>query len=339
MIRWVFRAESIPVTRRAAGQAFRCLATREGRKKPPQLGRTLNWVMGRDEGGIHTGKDVACMKYNRGVCALCTLLLMIALLFVSGGSFAEAVTGVLEKPAQREYIVDTAGMVTVEDRQRITKIGDDLRTQTKAEIVVVTIDTLEGRDIETYANELFRRWGLGDEKLNNGVLLLIVKADRKFRIEVGYGLEGEITDGRSGEILDGMKNDFRQGNYSGGILDAYRKLTAYAYRAVGEAPSAEVDGVLDSAAKPEEDEDGEDSEDSILMNVFLFFLAVVGMILMGIVLYWLLDIFDRALGPGGGGGGSSASRSSDGGSSGGSSSSRGGYGGGSSGGGGASGGW
>ena len=279
------------------------------------------------------------MKYNRGVCALCTLLLMIALLFVSGGSFAEAVTGVLEKPAQREYIVDTAGMVTVEDRQRITKIGDDLRTQTKAEIVVVTIDTLEGRDIETYANELFRRWGLGDEKLNNGVLLLIVKADRKFRIEVGYGLEGEITDGRSGEILDGMKNDFRQGNYSGGILDAYRKLTAYAYRAVGEAPSAEVDGVLDSAAKPEEDEDGEDSEDSILMNVFLFFLAVVGMILMGIVLYWLLDIFDRALGPGGGGGGSSASRSSDGGSSGGSSSGRGGYGGGSSGGGGASGGW
>lgn len=337
MIRWVFRAESIPVTRRAAGQAFRCLAAREGRKKPPQLGRTLNWVMGRDEGGIHTGKDVACMKYNRGDCALCTLLLMIALLFVSGGSFAEAVTGVLEKPAQREYIVDTAEMATVEDRQRITKIGEDLRTQTKAEIVVVTIDTLEGRDIETYANELFRRWGLGDEKLNNGVLLLIVKADRKFRIEVGYGLEGEITDGRSGEILDGMKNDFRQGNYSGGILDAYRKLTAYAYRAVGEAPSAEVDGVLDSAAKPEEDADG---EDSILMNVFLFFLAVVGMILMGIVLYWLLDIFDRALGPGGGGGGSSASsRSSDGGSSGGSSSSRGGYGGGSSGGGGASGGW
>ena len=228
--------------------------------------------------------------------------MMIVLLFVSGGSFAEAVTGVLEKPAQREYIVDTAGMVTVEDRQRITKIGENLRTQTKAEIVVVTIDTLEGRDIETYANELFRRWGLGDEKLNNGVLLLIVKADRKFRIEVGYGLEGEITDGRSGEILDGMKNDFRQGNYSGGILDAYRKLTAYAYHAVGEAPSAEVDGVLDSAAKPEEDEDG---EDSILMNVFLFFLAVVGMILMGIVLYWLLDIFDRALGPGGGGGGSS----------------------------------
>ena len=121
-----------------------------------------------------------------------------------------------------------------------------------------------------------------------------------------------------------------------GILGAYRNLTAYAYRAVGEAPSAEVDGVLDSAAKPEEDEDG---EDSILMNVFLFFLAVVGMILMGIVLYWLLDILDRALGPGGGGGGSSASRSSDGGSSDGSSSGRGGYGGGSSGGGGASGGW
>ena len=275
------------------------------------------------------------MKYNRGVCALCTLLLMIVLLFASGGSFAEAVTGVLEKPAQREYIVDTAGMVTVEDRQRITKIGEDLRTQTKAEIVVVTIDTLEGRDIETYANELFRRWGLGDEKLNNGVLLLIVKADRKFRIEVGYGLEGEITDGRAGEILDKMKPYFRDEKYSEGVLNAYQKLAAYAYRAAGVAPGADVSETLEEASANEEE------KPSILMNVLIFFLAIVGMILLGVILNWLLGILNQALGPDNSG---SSRRNRDfsndrRNSSSGGGSSRGGYGGGSSGGGGASGGW
>ena len=127
--------------RRSGLSLFGC-ARRE--EKAAAAGANIELGNGRDEGGIHTGKDVACMKYNRGVCALCTLLLMIALLFVSGGSFAEAVTGVLEKPAQREYIVDTAGMVTVEDRQRITKIGEDLRTQTKAESSLPLIHSRAG---------------------------------------------------------------------------------------------------------------------------------------------------------------------------------------------------
>ena len=241
---------------------------------------------------------------------LCAFLFVIVSLLALASSAADA--AVLPKPSQREYIVDTADIVSAEDRAQIEKIGEELREKTKAEIVVVTVATLDGTDIESYANELFRSWGIGDAKQSNGVLLLIAKDDRKFRIEVGYGLEGEITDGRSGEILDKMKPYFRDEKYSEGVLNAYQKLAAYAYHAAGVAPGADVSETL------------EEEEPSILMNVFIFFLAIVGMILLGVILNWLLGILNQALGPGSG--------SSSGGYGGG-------YSGGSSGGGGASGGW
>lgn len=164
------------------------------------------------------------MKYYRGVRALLTFLLVFAAILLNGSPAADAAAAVLPKPAQLEYIVDTAGMVSAEDSAQITKIGTELRDKTKAEIVVVTVPTLGGTDIETYANELVRSWGIGDAKLNNGVLLLIAKDDRAFRIEVGYGLEGAITDGYAGSVLDAMKSEFRKENYSPAILEAYITL-------------------------------------------------------------------------------------------------------------------
>ena len=165
------------------------------------------------------------MNTPRARQQLCTLLFIIVSLLALAGPSADA--AVLPKPSQREYIVDTAGIVSAEDCAQIEKIGEDLREKTKAEIVVVTVRTLGDADIESYANKLFRSWGIGDKQKENGVLLLIAKDDRKFRIEVGYGLEGEITDGRAGEILDKMKPYFRDEKYSEGVLNAYQKLAAY----------------------------------------------------------------------------------------------------------------
>ena len=275
------------------------------------------------------------MNYAKQLRTLFALLLMIAAIFACDSPVADAAGELLPKPAQREYVVDTAGIVSAEDRAQIEKIGEELREKTKAEIVVVTVATLDGTDIESYANELFRSWGIGDAKQSNGVLLLIAKDDRKFRIEVGYGLEGEITDGRAGEILDKMKPYFRDEKYSEGVLNAYQKLATYAYRAAGVAPGADVSETLEDASTHEE-------EPSILMNVLIFFLAIIGMIVLGIILNWLLGNLNQALGPDRGGSSrrdrdfSNDRRNS---SSSGGGSSRGGYGGGSSGGGGASGGW
>ena len=266
----------------------------------------------------------------------CALLFIIVSFLALADSSADA--AVPPRPAQREYVVDAAGMVRPGDAERIRQIGTELREKTKAELVVVTVDTLDGTDIESYANELFRSWGIGNAKQSNGVLLLIAKDDRKFRIEVGYGLEGEITDGRSGEILDKMKPYFRDEKYSEGVLNAYQKLAAYAYRAAGVAPGADVSETLEEASTHEEE------EPSILMNVLIFFLAIIGMIVLGIILNWLLGILNQALGPDSGGSSRrdrdfSNDRSNRSSSSSSSGSSRGGYGGGSSGGGGASGGW
>ena len=275
------------------------------------------------------------MNYAKQLRTLFALLLMIAAIFACDSPAADAAGELLPKPAQREYVVDTAGIVSAEDRAQIEKIGEELREKTKAEIVVVTVATLGDADIESYANKLFRSWGIGDKQKENGVLLLIAKDDRKFRIEVGYGLEGEITDGRSGEILDKMKPYFRDEKYSEGVLNAYQKLAAYAYRAAGVAPGADVSETLEDASTHEE-------EPSILMNVLIFFLAIIGMIVLGIILNWLLGSLNQALGPDRGGSSrrdrdfSNDRRNS---SSSGGGSSRGGYGGGSSGGGGASGGW
>ena len=176
------------------------------------------------------------MNGNKGARALFAFLLVLTLLFLGGAPQADAAesrlrgtttvtaSDLLAKPAQRAYIVDTAGMVTPEDAAQIKKIGAELRSKTKAEIVVVTVPTLGTADIESYANELFRSWGIGDARLNNGVLLLIAKDDRAFRIEVGYGLEGAITDGYAGSVLDAMKGEFRKENYSPAILQAYVTL-------------------------------------------------------------------------------------------------------------------
>ena len=273
-----------------------------------------------------------CAKQLRTLFAL---LLTIAAILACGSPPADAAGEMLPKPAQREYVVDTAGIVSAKNRAQIEKIGEDLREKTKAEIVVVTVRTLGDADIESYANKLFRSWGIGDKQKENGVLLLIAKDDRKFRIEVGYGLEGEITDGRAGEILDKMKPYFRDEKYSEGVLNAYQKLAAYAYRAAGVAPGADVSETLEEASANEEE------KPSILMNVLIFFLAIVGMIVLAVILNWLLGILNQALGSDSGGSSRrdrdfSNDRNS---SSSGGGSSRGGYGGGSSGGGGSSDSW
>ena len=88
--------------------------------------------------------------------------------------------------------------------QKIAKAIDD---RTKAQVVVVTVNDLSRMEIEEYALNLFRNWGIGDREKNNGVLILVNKESLianqrgRIRIEVGYGLEGAITDGKAGAIL------------------------------------------------------------------------------------------------------------------------------------------
>ena len=173
------------------------------------------------------------MKNKFAVAVIAALVLAVVAFLITGEVPTDKVE-IPPAPAQNIYVADYAAMLDDSTKEKILATGKALHAKHKAQVVVVTIPTLGDWSIDDYANKLFRSWGIGDKNLNNGVLLLIVKDDRKFRIEVGYGLEGAITDGYSGSVLDSMKSYFREGNYSAGTLQAYNTLTKKIYEEYGD---------------------------------------------------------------------------------------------------------
>lgn len=111
------------------------------------------------------------------------------------------------------YVSDFANVVDAESRQSIELYGARLEKATGAQIAIVTLTTLDGEPIEDVANDLFRRWGIGGQDEDNGLLFLLVIRDRRSRLEVGRGLEPIITDGRSGATLRAMRPALREGRY------------------------------------------------------------------------------------------------------------------------------
>jgi uncharacterized protein len=115
-------------------------------------------------------------------------------------------------------VVDEAGVMTPQARSDVEAKLKSLEDESGIQLVVATVKSLQGGDIESFANELFRAWKLGQAKKNNGVLLLVAPAEHKVRIEVGYGLEGVLTDALSSVIIQSaVLPRFRANDYSGGI--------------------------------------------------------------------------------------------------------------------------
>lgn len=103
-------------------------------------------------------------------------------------------------PKPTGWVSDFAGVISQADEQKITSLITNLERQTTAELAVVTISYLAGTTIDDYAVRLFKQWGIGKKGKDNGVLLLFAIQDRKWRIEVGYGLEPILPDGLCGGI-------------------------------------------------------------------------------------------------------------------------------------------
>jgi uncharacterized protein len=115
-------------------------------------------------------------------------------------------------------VVDAAGIIPAETRAAIERKLIDLETKSGIQFVVASVPSLDGGDVETYANGLFRHWKLGEAKKNNGALLLVAPNERKVRIEVGYGLEGTLTDALSKVIIvNAIAPRFKAGDFGGGV--------------------------------------------------------------------------------------------------------------------------
>jgi len=121
-------------------------------------------------------------------------------------------------PALTGRIVDSAQVIDASARAAIEQKLESLESRSGIQLVVATVKSLEGQDVESYANELFRTWKLGEKAKNNGVLLMVAPNERKVRIEVGYGLEGTLTDALSSVIItNALIPRFKTGDFSGGI--------------------------------------------------------------------------------------------------------------------------
>lgn len=121
-------------------------------------------------------------------------------------------------PALAGRVTDAANILKPDDRARIETRLKAYEDRTSDQVVVATVPSLEGVEVEDYANRLFRHWKLGTGTKNNGALLLVAPTERKVRIEVGYGLEGALTDALSGTIIrTAIAPKFKTGDFAGGI--------------------------------------------------------------------------------------------------------------------------
>ncbi|HYP06390.1 MAG TPA: TPM domain-containing protein [Bryobacteraceae bacterium] len=141
------------------------------------------------------------------------------------------------------YLSDFAGVVDGESKQSIELYSARLQKATGAQIAIVTLQSLDGQPIEDVANDLFRRWGVGQKGEDNGLLFLLVVGERRTRLEVGRGLEPFITDGRAGATLRDMRPALREGRYGEALQIAATSLG----QVIAQAKGVEVDT---GAARP-----------------------------------------------------------------------------------------
>lgn len=237
-------------------------------------------------------------------------MLTLTILFVLVPSFKWAMgEPPLPRPNENLSVFDYAGLVDAEDEQHIMSIAQAIDKKTKAQIVVVTVNDLSGLSLEDYSLRIFRDWGIGDKEKNNGVLILVNKdsvlrnQSGRIRIEVGYGLEGAINDGKAGAILDEYALPaFEEKQYSKGITDTFLAVSTEIAR--------EYDLDLNDLGLSELDEYGVEENDD---NGFETILAVIVFIILIIITmffpprrrrrYYKRGPFNNPFGPFGGGGG------------------------------------
>lgn len=149
------------------------------------------------------------------------VLFLISLLLILQ-SFSVVYADSLPKPSREFFVYDETNTLTEETKNYIIDINKKLESNTGSQVVVAMVNSLDGLEIEDYAVKLFRHWGIGDKDKNNGVLLLVAKEERQIRIEIGYGLEGALPDGKVGSILDKyVVPSLQEDNYDEGVYNGF----------------------------------------------------------------------------------------------------------------------
>lgn len=125
----------------------------------------------------------------------------------------------LDVPKATGYVNDQAGLLSAATQLKLEHFLEAFEKSDSTQIAVLTVPSLEGEALEEYSIKVAESWGIGQQGRDNGALLLIAKEERKVRIEVGYGLEGRLTDLLAGRIVDyEITPRFKQGDFDGGVI-------------------------------------------------------------------------------------------------------------------------
>ena len=208
--------------------------------------------------------------YKKLVLRLLSLTAAILLVFTTT-SYAQ-----MPSPTTEFYHADYAGLLNEDTKTFIRSVNLNYEAlEEKPQVVVATVPDMGGIDIETYAVELFEKWKIGDAKLDNGVLIILALEERKIRIEVGYGLEGAITDGTVGQILDRATPFLSEGDYNKGILQIFYDVTDRVNLEYGYDSEKIYTNIVERPiAEPMSDDDSSFLSTGIIL--FILFLIIVG---------------------------------------------------------------
>src|SRR5580692_4943383 len=139
--------------------------------------------------------------------------------------WAFAATADVAVPPLSGRVVDQTGTLSSGDIASLTQTLKDFQARKGSQIAVLIVPTTEPETIEQYSIRVAEAWKIGRKKIDDGALLVIAKNDRKLRIEVGYGLEGALTDVTSRRIIDEeIAPKFKAGDFAGGISDGVDRI-------------------------------------------------------------------------------------------------------------------
>ena len=203
------------------------------------------------------------------------IIVLCFFIFYNFNSFGLAV------PSLSGPVVDKAGILSRNEFNKIENFLLDLNNRSQIQIAALIIPSLEGESIEDYSMQVAEKWKLGDKEKDSGALLVVAVKDKKLRIEVGYGLEQNLTDSRSGQIIRNfIAPQFRSGNYGEGIYDGIKAMAAYASE--DESLLKEIKAV---------DEDDEDGFPQALVFLLFVYLMISKFLPGG--LFWIFYLLSR----------------------------------------------
>ena len=181
------------------------------------------------------------------------------------------------EPTQRFFVNDFADVIDSTDEDEIYSRGATLQEKTTAQVVVVTVNTLDGEEPADYALGLGRQWGVGQKSDDNGAVILLSKEEREIYIAIGYGLEGALPDSKTGRIIDTYGLDYlKEDDFSTGLLEITKAIINEVYIEYGQEPEAGYTAIEDLP---------DDGSDDYGKKVGVSWIAMLSIVALSILIF------------------------------------------------------